>query len=196
MVLSVATLEERKGIQHIIRALPKVDATHPEFRYIVLGEGPYRPALESLIRELGCKAGLVFNPATPLDYMDHVMGKLDLVLIMSVNPGFGGQAFLPSALRKIRRVAERIADAGRDVRVEVDGGIKVDNVADAARAGADTFVAGSAIFALVSLTGFQFSIIAILVGVMVGKAMLTMALSSTAMNVPIKMTARMTYRLR
>ena len=100
----------------------------------------------SLIREDGCKAGLVFNPATPLDYLDHVLDKLDLVLIMSVNPGFGGQKFIAGALAKLRAARERIAATGRDIWLEVDGGIKTDNIADAARAGADTFVAGSAIF--------------------------------------------------
>ena len=100
----------------------------------------------SLIRDQGCKAGLVFNPATPLAYLDHVMDKVDLVLIMSVNPGFGGQSFIPSALAKVREVRKRIDASGRDIWLEVDGGIKTDNIADAARAGADTFVAGSAIF--------------------------------------------------
>ena len=100
----------------------------------------------SLIKEHGCKAGLVFNPATPLDYLDHVIDKLDLVLIMSVNPGFGGQKFIAGALAKLRAARERIAATGRDIWLEVDGGIKTDNIADAARAGADTFVAGSAIF--------------------------------------------------
>ena len=100
----------------------------------------------SLIKEHGCKAGLVFNPATPLDYLDHVLDKLDLVLIMSVNPGFGGQKFIAGALAKLRAARERIAATGRDIWLEVDGGIKTDNIADAARAGADTFVAGSAIF--------------------------------------------------
>jgi len=100
----------------------------------------------SLIKEHGCKAGLVFNPATPLDYLDHVLNKLDLVLIMSVNPGFGGQKFIAGALAKLRAARERIAATGRDIWLEVDGGIKTDNIADAARAGADTFVAGSAIF--------------------------------------------------
>jgi ribulose-phosphate 3-epimerase len=99
-----------------------------------------------LIREHGCKAGLVFNPATPLDYLDHVLDKLDLVLIMSVNPGFGGQKFIPGALAKLRAVRERIAKSGRDIWLEVDGGVKTDNIAEIARAGADTFVAGSAIF--------------------------------------------------
>jgi len=99
-----------------------------------------------LIREHGCKAGLVFNPATPLDYLDYTLARLDLVLIMSVNPGFGGQSFIDSALGKITEVRKRIDAAGRPVRLEVDGGIKVDNIAAAAAAGADTFVAGSAIF--------------------------------------------------
>ena len=100
----------------------------------------------SLIRDQGCKAGLVFNPATPLDYLDHVMDKVDLVLIMSVNPGFGGQSFIASALPKVREVRTRIAASGRDIWLEVDGGIKADNIAKVAAAGADTFVAGSAIF--------------------------------------------------
>ena len=100
----------------------------------------------SLIKEHGCKAGLVFNPATPLDYLDHVIDKLDLVLIMSVNPGFGGQAFIPGALAKLAAVRERIARSGRDIWLEVDGGVKTDNIAEIAKAGADTFVAGSAIF--------------------------------------------------
>jgi ribulose-phosphate 3-epimerase len=99
-----------------------------------------------LIHESGCKAGLVFNPATPLHWLDHVLDKLDLVLIMSVNPGFGGQKFIDSALPKIREVRRRIDASGRDVLLEVDGGIKLDNIAEVARAGADTFVAGSAIF--------------------------------------------------
>ncbi|KOF54094.1 MULTISPECIES: ribulose-phosphate 3-epimerase [unclassified Achromobacter] len=104
----------------------------------------------SLIREQGCKAGLVFNPATPLSYLDYVMDKIDLVLIMSVNPGFGGQSFLPSALTKLREARARI-DAwtragGQEILLQVDGGVKIDNIAEIRRAGADTFVAGSAIF--------------------------------------------------
>ena len=99
-----------------------------------------------LIRENGCKPGLVFNPATPLDYLDYTLEKIDVVLIMSVNPGFGGQKFIPSALRKIAEVRRRIDESGRDVRLEVDGGVKVDNIQAIAAAGADTFVAGSAIF--------------------------------------------------
>ncbi|MEO5595827.1 MAG: ribulose-phosphate 3-epimerase [Lysobacteraceae bacterium] len=99
-----------------------------------------------LIHDSGCKAGLVFNPATPLDYLDFVLDKLDLVLIMSVNPGFGGQSFIPGALEKIRRVRALIDASGRDIRLEVDGGVKIDNIGEIAAAGADTFVAGSAIF--------------------------------------------------
>lgn len=101
----------------------------------------------SLIREGGCKAGLVFNPATPLSYLDYVMDKLDMILLMSVNPGFGGQAFIPATLGKLRQARQRIADSGRPIRLEIDGGVKVDNIAEIAAAGADTFVAGSAIFA-------------------------------------------------
>jgi len=99
-----------------------------------------------VIKEAGCKAGLVLNPATPLVYLDHVLGELDLVLLMAVNPGFGGQRFIPYTLDKLRAVRARIDEIGREVLLEVDGGIKVDNIADVARAGADTFVAGSAIF--------------------------------------------------
>ena len=99
-----------------------------------------------LIRDHGCKAGLVFNPATPLHHLEHVMDKLDLILIMSVNPGFGGQSFIPEALKKIAAVRKMIDASGRDIMLEVDGGVKVDNIAEIAKAGADTFVAGSAIF--------------------------------------------------
>ena len=100
----------------------------------------------ALIRDQGCKAGLVFNPATPLHYLDHVMDRLDLILLMSVNPGFGGQSFIPETLKKIALVRERINQSGRDIWLEVDGGVKVENIGQIARAGADTFVAGSAIF--------------------------------------------------
>ncbi|CUS48176.1 MAG: ribulose-phosphate 3-epimerase Rpe [Idiomarinaceae bacterium HL-53] len=99
-----------------------------------------------LIKDHGCKAGLVFNPATPLHYLDYVMDKVDMVLLMSVNPGFGGQQFIPSTLDKIKQVRARIDASGRDIRLEVDGGVKVDNIGEIAKAGADMFVAGSAIF--------------------------------------------------
>ena len=100
----------------------------------------------ALIKEQGCKAGLVLNPATPVSYLDHTLEKLDLVLLMSVNPGFGGQQFIASVLPKITEVRRRITSAGRPIWLEIDGGVKADNIADIARAGADTFVAGSAIF--------------------------------------------------
>ncbi|TNH06904.1 ribulose-phosphate 3-epimerase [Testudinibacter sp. TR-2022] len=99
-----------------------------------------------LIRSCGCKAGLVFNPATPLSYLDYVMDKIDVILLMSVNPGFGGQSFIPATLDKLRQVRSRIDASGFDIRLEVDGGVKVNNIAEIAAAGADMFVAGSAIF--------------------------------------------------
>jgi ribulose-phosphate 3-epimerase len=100
----------------------------------------------NLIREHGCRPGLVFNPATPLNWLDHVMDEIDMILIMSVNPGFGGQKFIPSALPKLRQVRERIRQSGREIRLEIDGGVKIENIGEVAKAGADTFVAGSAIF--------------------------------------------------
>lgn len=99
-----------------------------------------------LIHECGCKAGIVFNPATPLTWLEHVIDELDMVLIMSVNPGFGGQKFIASSLEKIRQARKQIDASGRDIRLEIDGGVKTDNIGDIAAAGADTFVAGSAIF--------------------------------------------------
>jgi len=99
-----------------------------------------------LIKELGCQSGLVFNPATSLSYLDYVMDKVDVILLMSVNPGFGGQSFIPSTLDKLRQVRERIDASGFDIRLEVDGGVKIDNIGEIAAAGADMFVAGSAIF--------------------------------------------------
>ncbi|KKD00031.1 MULTISPECIES: ribulose-phosphate 3-epimerase [Photobacterium] len=99
-----------------------------------------------LIKDHGCQAGVVFNPGTPLHYLDHVMDKLDMILLMSVNPGFGGQSFIPHTLEKLRQVRERIEASGRDIRLEIDGGVKVDNIREIAQAGADMFVAGSAIF--------------------------------------------------
>ena len=99
-----------------------------------------------MVRDGGCKSGLVFNPATPLHYLDHVMDKVDMILLMSVNPGFGGQKFIPGTLDKLREARKRIDDSGLDIRLEIDGGVGVNNIAEIARAGADTFVAGSAIF--------------------------------------------------
>jgi ribulose-phosphate 3-epimerase len=100
----------------------------------------------SLIRESGCRSGLVFNPATPLSYLDYVLDKVDMILLMSVNPGFGGQSFIPATLDKLRQARQLIDQSGLDIRLEVDGGVKVDNIAEIAAAGADTFVAGSGIF--------------------------------------------------
>lgn len=99
-----------------------------------------------LIKESGCKAGVVLNPATPLHHLDYIMDKLDMILLMSVNPGFGGQSFIPSTLDKLRAVRQRIDESGYDIRLEIDGGVKVDNIQEIAQAGADVFVAGSAIF--------------------------------------------------
>ncbi|OGT60346.1 MAG: ribulose-phosphate 3-epimerase [Gammaproteobacteria bacterium RIFCSPHIGHO2_12_FULL_63_22] len=132
-----------KPVDRIIPDFAKAGATyisfHPE-------ASEHIDRTIGLIHEQGCKAGLVFNPATPLHYLDHVLHKLDLVLIMSVNPGFGGQSFIPGALDKLRQVRKLIDASGRDIRLEVDGGVKADNIAEIAAAGADTFVAGSAIF--------------------------------------------------
>ena len=132
-----------KPVDRIIPDFAKAGATyisfHPE-------ASEHIDRTIGLIHEQGCKAGLVFNPATPLHFLDHVLHKLDLVLIMSVNPGFGGQGFIPGALDKLRQVRQRIDASGRDIRLEVDGGVKADNIGEIAAAGADTFVAGSAIF--------------------------------------------------
>jgi ribulose-phosphate 3-epimerase len=130
-----------------------VDRLVPEFAKAGAGIISFHPEASehidrtiALIREHGCKPGLAFNPATPLAYLDHTLEKLDLVLLMSVNPGFGGQQFIPSVLPKIAEVRQRIAATGKEIWLEVDGGVKADNIAQIARAGADTFVAGSAIF--------------------------------------------------
>jgi ribulose-phosphate 3-epimerase len=130
-----------------------VDRLVPDFAQAGAGIISFHPEASehvdrtiALIHEHGCKAGLVFNPATPLAWLDYTLEKLDLVLLMSVNPGFGGQQFIPSVLPKIAEVRRRIAATGKDIWLEVDGGVKADNIAQIARAGADTFVAGSAIF--------------------------------------------------
>jgi len=130
-----------------------VDALIPEFAKAGASIISFHPEASehvdrtiALIKEQGCKAGLVLNPAAPLSWLDHTLDKLDLVLLMSVNPGFGGQQFIRSVLPKIANVRARIKELGRDIWLEVDGGVKPDNIAEIARAGADTFVAGSAIF--------------------------------------------------
>lgn len=132
-----------KPVDRIIPDFAKAGATyitfHPE-------ASDHVDRTLQLIQSLGLKAGLVFNPATPLDYLDWAIERVDMVLLMSVNPGFGGQSFIPYVLRKIERVRNLIDSVGRPIRLEVDGGIKVDNIAQVAAAGADTFVAGSAIF--------------------------------------------------
>jgi len=132
-----------KPVDRIVPDFAKAGATwitfHPE-------ASEHVDRTVGLIREHGCRPGLVLNPATPLNWLDHVLDKLDMVLLMSVNPGFGGQSFIPAALPKIRKVREMIERSGRDIRLEVDGGVKVDNIGAVAAAGADTFVAGSAIF--------------------------------------------------
>jgi ribulose-phosphate 3-epimerase len=132
-----------KPVDRIIPDFAKAGATwitfHPE------GSEHIDRSL-ALIRDHGCKAGLVFNPATPLDYLKYVMDKVDMVLLMSVNPGFGGQSFIPTALQKLRDARRLIDESGRNIRLEIDGGVKVDNIREIAEAGADTFVAGSAIF--------------------------------------------------
>jgi ribulose-phosphate 3-epimerase len=132
-----------KPVDRIIPDFAKAGATyitfHPE-------ASEHIDRTIGLIREHGCKPGLVFNPATPLSYLDYVLDKIDMVLLMSVNPGFGGQSFIPSALKKLAQAREIIDRSGLPVRLEIDGGVKVDNIGEIARAGADTFVAGSAIF--------------------------------------------------
>jgi ribulose-phosphate 3-epimerase len=132
-----------KPVDHMIAEFIKAGATyitfHPE-------ASDHIDRSLQLIKDGGCKAGLVFNPATPLHLMEHVMDKLDMVLLMSVNPGFGGQSFIPHTLEKLKEARRMIDDSGYDVRLEVDGGVKVDNIRACAEAGADTFVAGSAIF--------------------------------------------------
>ena len=132
-----------KPVDRIIPDFAKAGATyitfHPE------GSEHIDRSL-SLVRDHGCKAGLVFNPATPLDYLKYVIDKVDMILLMSVNPGFGGQSFIPTALDKLREARRIIDESGRDIRLEIDGGVKVDNIGEIAAAGADTFVAGSAIF--------------------------------------------------
>jgi ribulose-phosphate 3-epimerase len=152
--LVCAALKPHAGVPLDVHLMVKpVDALVPEFAKAGAGIISFHPEASehvdrtiALIRSHGCKAGLVLNPATPLTYLDHTLEKLDLVLLMSVNPGFGGQQFIASVLPKVAEVRKRIDRLGKDIWLEVDGGIKGDNIAEVARAGADTFVAGSAIF--------------------------------------------------
>jgi ribulose-phosphate 3-epimerase len=144
--LTEAPIDVHLMIEPVDRIVPdfakagaNIISFHPE-------ASPHIDRTIGLIRDNGCRPGLVFNPATPLSYLDWTLDKIDLVLIMSVNPGFGGQQFIPGALDKLREARKRIDASGRDVWLEVDGGVKVDNIADIAKAGADTLVAGSAIF--------------------------------------------------
>ncbi|MBM7037803.1 ribulose-phosphate 3-epimerase [Vibrio ulleungensis] len=132
-----------KPVDRIIPDFAKAGATMITF-HVEASEHVDRTL--QLIKENGCQAGVVLNPATPLSCLDHIMDKLDLILLMSVNPGFGGQSFIPETLNKLRAVKERINQSGRDIRLEIDGGVKVDNIHEIAEAGADMFVAGSAIF--------------------------------------------------
>ncbi|MEK2484369.1 ribulose-phosphate 3-epimerase [Providencia stuartii] len=132
-----------KPVDRIIPDFAKAGANHISF-HVEASEHVDRTL--QLIKEHGCTAGLVFNPATPLSHLEYVMDKVDMVLLMSVNPGFGGQSFIPHTLTKLRQVRKMIDESGYDIRLEIDGGVKVDNIAEIAAAGADTFVAGSAIF--------------------------------------------------
>ena len=132
-----------KPVDRIIPDFAKAGATyitfHPE-------ASEHVDRTLGLIREQGCKSGLVFNPSTPLSHLDYVLDKVDMILLMSVNPGFGGQSFIPSSLDKLRQARKIIDDSGLDIRLEIDGGVKVENIAEIARAGADTFVSGSGLF--------------------------------------------------
>ena len=132
-----------KPVDRIIPDFAKAGATHISFHPEA---SEHIDRTLQLIKENGCTAGLVFNPATPLSYLDYVMDKLDVILLMSVNPGFGGQSFIPGTLPKLRQVRRLIDESGLDIRLEIDGGVKVDNIREIAEAGADMFVAGSAIF--------------------------------------------------
>jgi len=134
-----APIDVHLMVRPVDRIVPDFAAFHPE-------ASEHVDRTIQLIRDSGCRPGLVFNPATPLDWLDYTLGSIDLVLLMSVNPGFGGQKFIPSALGKLAEARRRIEASGREVRLEIDGGVKVDNIGAIAKAGADTFVAGSAIF--------------------------------------------------
>ena len=148
--LTRATIDVHLMVEPVDRIIPDFAKAGADFISIHPEATRHIDRSLGLIRESGCQAGLVFNPATPLAWMDHVLEKLDLVLVMSVNPGFGGQQFLPEALHKLRAAKSKLEayrlETGRSILLEIDGGVKVDNIAAIAQAGADTFVAGSAIF--------------------------------------------------
>ncbi|MGA0343698.1 MAG: ribulose-phosphate 3-epimerase [Arenicellales bacterium] len=141
-----APIDVHLMIEPVDRIIPDFVAAGATYITFHPEASPHIDRTLQLIRSEGCKAGLVFNPATPLTYLEHVIDKLDMILLMSVNPGFGGQSFIPSSLEKLRKVRQRIDASGRDIRLEIDGGVKIDNIAAIREAGADTFVAGSAIF--------------------------------------------------
>ncbi len=141
-----ATLDVHLMIKPVDRIIPDFAAAGASYITFHPEASEHVDRSLQLIRDNGCKSGLVFNPATPLDVLEHVMDKVDMILLMSVNPGFGGQSFINSALDKLKTARKLIDDSGRDIRLEIDGGVKIDNIREIAEAGADTFVAGSAIF--------------------------------------------------
>ncbi|GJM04085.1 MAG: ribulose-phosphate 3-epimerase [marine bacterium B5-7] len=141
-----ATLDVHLMIKPVDRIIPDFAAAGASYITFHPEASEHVDRSLQLIRDNGCKSGLVFNPATPLDVLTHVLDKVDMILLMSVNPGFGGQSFISSALDKLKMARKLIDDSGRDIRLEIDGGVKIDNIREIAEAGADTFVAGSAIF--------------------------------------------------
>lgn len=141
-----ATLDVHLMIKPVDRIIPEFAKAGANYITFHPEASEHIDRTVQLIQDQGCKAGLVFNPATPLDYLDHVIDQLDMVLIMSVNPGFGGQSFIPSSIKKLQQARQIINNSGCNIRLEIDGGVKVDNIRKIAEAGADTFVAGSAIF--------------------------------------------------
>ncbi len=141
-----ATLDVHLMIKPVDRIIPDFAAAGASYITFHPEASEHVDRSLQLIHDNGCKSGLVFNPATPLDVLEHVIDKVDMILLMSVNPGFGGQSFISSALDKLRTARKLIDDSGRDIRLEIDGGVKIDNIREIAEAGADTFVAGSAIF--------------------------------------------------
>lgn len=141
-----APIDVHLMIEPVDRIIPDFAAAGATYITFHPEASPHIDRTLQLIRSEGCKPGLVFNPATPLTYLEHVLDKLDMILLMSVNPGFGGQTFIPSSLEKLRKVRQLIDASGCDIRLEIDGGVKVENIAAIRKAGADTFVAGSAIF--------------------------------------------------